>query len=183
MPMFDKQSAGPQPASSGEARKTSYKDPFERVGDADAREGGVYIIPGLYPVLYVDVIKMIVSRKGQDLFIAEFDIISSDVEARPTGTRVSWIVNFAHEPAPGNVKAFLAAVMNVNPDEVDKEGAQFACSDDNPCRGRLVRCQASETTTKAGKPFTTCTWVPIPDEKQEQAEKLRTQAGFDDLPF
>ena len=48
-------------------------DPFSRVGTAEVTQGGVYPVPGTYPVLYVDALKMIRTRKGEDMAIAEID--------------------------------------------------------------------------------------------------------------
>jgi hypothetical protein len=168
----------------GAPRDTGYdspSDPYDKVGNAEITERGVFVLPGIYPLLYCDVLKMIRSFKGADLFIAEFDILESNVPERPAGTKVSWIANFAHLPTPGNVRAFLAALMGVDPEEVDRDGAKYACSKDNPCRGRLVRLQAGETTTRAGGNFTVCNWSTIPKEIQDQAEALRIAAGF--APF
>jgi len=157
-------------------------DPFSKVGNAEGREGGVYPEPGLYPILYVDTLKMIRSRKNDDLFIAEFDIVASEVDARPVGTRMSWVANLTkHDAAPGNVKTFLAKLMNVPDQEVDANGAKFACSDENPCHGRLVRLEASIIQTKSGGDFTLCKWFTLDKEMQDQADEIRKQAGF--APF
>lgn len=153
-------------------------DPFSRIEDSEGRTGGIYPMPGIYQVLYVDVVKMIRSRKGEDVFIAEFDILQSDVPERKAGTRMSWAVNFRHDASPGNVKAFLAAVMNSEQSEVDGKSAQLACSDKNPCHGRLVRLEAVQTKTKAGNDFTLCNFRPIPDDMQAKAAELRAEAGF-----
>ena len=172
MGMFGGESSTPKAAQS----KSS--DPFSRVEDSDGRSGGIYPLPGIYHMLYVDTIKMIRSRKGEDVFIAEFDILQSDVEARKAGTRMSWAVNFRHDASPGNVKAFLAAVMNVPQTDVDAKGAQYACSDKNPCHGRLVRLEAVMTKTKSNNDFTLCNFRPITDDIQSKAAELRTAAGF-----
>jgi len=152
--------------------------PFDRVEESDGRAGGIYPMPGIYQVLYVDIVKMIRSRKGEDVFITEFDILQSDVPERKAGTRMSWAVNFRHDASPGNVKAFLAAVMNVPQTDVDAKGAQLACSEKNPCHGRLVRLEAVMTKTKANNDFTLCNWRSIPDDMQAKADELRTAAGF-----
>lgn len=164
-----------------ESTVTDYNSPFDRVESAEGRGGGIYPVPGVYNCLFVDTIKMIRSRKGDDLFVAEFDIIESTVAERPRGSRMSWIANFRHDATPGNVKAFLAATMGIPQDKVDAAGCKFACSDKNPCRGRLVRLEASNTVTKSGNDFTLCQWRPIPKEIQEQNDQLRLEAGF--APF
>lgn len=156
-------------------------DPFFRIEGSEGRQGGVYPLAGVYPMLYIDILKMIRSRKNEDVFVAEFDILQSDVGERPAGTRMSWPVNFRHDASPGNVKAFLAAVMNVPQEQVDGRGAQYACGEKNPCHGRLIRLEATMTTTKSGNPFTLCNWRAIPDDVQAMANELRQKAGF--APF
>jgi len=153
-------------------------DPFGRIEQSDPSQGGIYPEAGLYPCLYVQALKMIRSRKGEDLFIAEFDIIESMVQLRPKGTKMSWAVNFRHDASPGNVKSFLAALMGVDPGAVDAEGSRHAVSENNPCRGRLIRLEAVQVKTKAGNDFTRCNWTALPDEIQQQAEQLRADAGF-----
>lgn len=162
-------------------QSNSSGDVFDSIEGAEARQSGVYPVAGVYPVLFVDALKMIKSRKGDTIFIAEFDVIKSEVESRPAGTRMSWAVNFRHDAAPGNVKAFLAALMNVEPEKIDKDGARMAVSEKNPCHGRLIRLEASMTKTKTGNDFTICDWRSIPEPIQEKATDLREKAGF--APF
>jgi hypothetical protein len=185
MGMFDKsqrQQGQPMQQAYDQAAPAS-RDPFSKIGDADGSNQGIYPEPGLYPCLYVDVLKVIQSRKGDDLFIAEFDILQSDVNIRPPGTRMSWMANLTrHEAAPGNVKTFLATLMDVPLEEVDAESSKYACSPDNPCHGRLIRLEASIIKTKEKKTdFTLCKWFTLPNDVQAQAEELRKQAGF--APF
>ena len=156
-------------------------DPFQQIGDSTPNEGGVYPWAGIYPVLYVDVLKMIQSRKGETVFIAEFEILSSEVGERPAGSKVSWVANFKHDAAPGNVRMLLAAIMGVQLGEVDAQGSKLAVSDQNPCHGRLVRLTATQTTTKAGNPFTLCKWDALPEVEQAKADEYRDAAGF--APF
>ncbi|NIQ90985.1 MAG: hypothetical protein GWN93_19075 [Deltaproteobacteria bacterium] len=157
------------------------EDPFNRTANATAREGGTYPDPGLYPVLYVDRLQMKRSRRNEDVFIASFDIVESKVPSRPAGTQMDWVVNYRHDASPGNVKAFFLAMMNLKDEDLDADGLRFAVSEDQPCRGRLVRMQATEQTTQAGGIFTACNWTAIPDEIQNKADELRTAAGF--APF
>lgn len=171
MGMFDKNRKPQSNQSNGD-------DPFSRIGGSDVRKGGTYPVPGVYPILLVDVVKLITSRKGEDIFIAEFEILESNVDERPTGTRMSWAANLKHDPSPGNIKAFLAAAGDVDPEEVNSEAAQLACSEDNPLHGRLVRLEATITTTKSGNAFTLCDFRPLPEKVQAQADKLREKAGF-----
>ncbi len=169
MPLFANETA----FNSQQAPKA--RDVFDDIERSDGRAGGIYPIPGVYPVLYVDVVKMIRSRKGDDVFIAEFEILQSAVVDRPGGTKMSWAVNFRHDASPGNVKAFIAAVANVPQNAVDAQGCRRACSTENPLHGKLVRLEASMTKTHAGNDFTLCTWRPVPDELAKKAQELRDQ--------
>jgi hypothetical protein len=158
-------------------------DIHEMIGNAKATEGGVYPVAGVYPVLYLDACKMVESRKGDKLFCAEFDIVESNVEERPAGSRMSWMANLTkHDAAPGNVRAFLAAAVGIPVENVDAEGSRQAVGPANPLHGRLMRLDASDTKTRAGGDFTLCRFSALPDELQSQAEKLRANAGFA-VPF
>jgi hypothetical protein len=173
-PKMPQQPTLPQPPNSA-------YDPFSQIGQAEVSVQGVYAAPGVYPVLYLDNMKMIESRKHDILFVAEFDILKSEVPSRPAGSRISYIVNFRHDAGPGNVKEFIATLMDVSPQEVDENTARIACSEKNPCRGRLIRLEAILTTTRTGNDFTIHRWTVIQEEIQTQAEKLRESAGF--TPF
>lgn len=175
MGMYDKKGSFEEATS----QATPSHDPFDRVGSAETSERSNYPLPGVYPMLYCDQLKMVTSRlSGDSIFVAEFDILESDVQARPKGTSLSWLCNLRHLPSPGNVREFLAVLNGVMVDEVDAEGARFACSKENPSHGRLIRLEATEVETKKGNPFTRCKWIPIPDEVQNNAKQLRIDAGY-----
>lgn len=155
-----------------------YNDPFSRIAEADVTERSVYFEEGVYPVLYLDVMKMVNSRKGDTFFVAEFDILESNVSSRPSGSRAVWMANFRHDATPGNVKDFIAKLNGVEPEEITAESVKLACSEKNPCSGRLIRLEAVQTDTKSGGKFTRHNWRTLPEEVQEQAKELREQAGF-----
>lgn len=157
-------------------------DIHEKVGSAEVNQGGVYFLPGLYPVVQVDVIKLIKSRHGDDLVIVEFDILVSEVVDRSAGSRAAAFHNFSqHDAAAGNFKALLAAITNSKPEDVDAETSRVAMSDAQPAHGRLVRLEAVQITTKAGNPFTKHNWYPLSDEVQAKAGELRDK--LDLAPF
>ncbi len=153
---------------------------FDGIKDAKVNAGGNYVLPGQYPLLFINACKKITSQEnGDKVFIVELDILDSLVEGRPKGMSMSWIVKLKHQPALGNIKGFLAEAMNVNVDNVDSAGADFAVSAENPLHGRLIRCDATDTITKkARKPFTKCKWSAISAETQEKAAELHKAAGF-----
>ena len=141
---------------------------FDRIGKAEVSRQGVYPLPGVYPVLYVDAVKLIKSRNGEDLFIAEFFILESSTPERPAGSRMTWMTNLRHDAAPGNARAFIAGAMGCAVEEVTSEAASLSCSATNPCHGRLVRLEASLNTKGT---FTLCNWISLPEENQAQAEE------------
>lgn len=154
-------------------------DPFAQVGVATPMEGGIYAEPGIYPALWINALKMIQNRKGAWLFIAELDILRSDVELRPAGTKMSWAPSFAHDATAGNVRDFLAKLMGAPLEQVDADATRTAVSEANPCFGRIIRLEATGIITKGNKqPFTVHNWSNIPAEGQAQAAQLRAEAGF-----
>jgi hypothetical protein len=140
-------------------------------------------VEGHYPVLGLDVCKWHTNDLGVLFFVAEFGVIGSEVSSRPAGSRVSWVRNMTHRPAAGEVKSFVAALMNGTTDQVDSAAMETITSSDNPASGRLIRCEATEKiSSKTGKPFTVCRWSSIAEDVQAQAVQLRQQAGFE-MPF
>lgn len=174
MGLFEKQ----RTETTNNNQSVGYNDPFEKIANADVTERSVYFSEGIYPVLYLDVMKMVTSRKGETFFVAEFDIIKSDVDSRPKGSRAVWMANFRHDATPGNVKDFIAKLHGEEPEAVTAEAVKFACGDKNPSHGRLIRLEAVNVETKTGGNFTRHNWRPIPEELQQKAEELRQEAGF-----
>jgi hypothetical protein len=175
-PNQNQQSQGFQPPQNQQAPQGN--SVFDQVAGASPTEGGIYPKPGIYPLVFIDAVKMIRTRKGEDMFVAELCILNSEVAERPAGSRMSWCANFKHDAAASNVKLFLAAAMGMPVDSVDAAGMQFACSDQNPLYGRLLRIEASNIETRSGNPFTVCKWHAIADEHQARSEEYFKAAGF-----
>lgn len=177
---------------------------FDAIGNAKVSGGGVYLAPGVYPVLQIDTIKMIKTRKNEEAFVAELDILESQVKERPAGTRASWMAMLKHDAAPGNIKAILCAIIGANPDapEADKLVAVLKAYAPNltpqqdpgrlfgqvasvlmdertqPAHGYLIRCEAVNVKTRAGGDFTKCMWSEVDGATQARAAELRAAAGF-----
>ncbi|MCP4217196.1 MAG: hypothetical protein GY765_21305 [bacterium] len=156
-------------------------DPFTAIGNATAIQKTPWIQPGIYPLLYVTELKMIQNRKGVPMFIAEVDIIQSEVADRPQGSKMSWVVNLQNDAGPGDVKGFLAALWDLPQEEITAESAQAALAENQPCAGRLIRLEASSVEMKTfdenGKPrlFTRCGWRPVAEELQGNARGWHDQ--------
>jgi hypothetical protein len=128
---------------------------FGGIKDAKVSQGGNYMKPGFRFLLEIEALKAIKSRKGHDLAIAEFKVLASDCPAQPAGAQVSWCCDLTeHEAALGNVKGFLASVMNISVDAVDEAGAEGAYGPSNFLKGRRVKCETVLTKTKKGGDFT-----------------------------
>lgn len=154
---------------------------FDGIEDAESTRRSNYVLPGTYPILFVQALKKIRSQQtGDKLFIAEFDIIESKVPERPPGMDMSSIFNITKhgKTALGNIKGLIAACLDVPEEKVDSKTADLAVSSDNPFHGRLVRCEAVQVTTRAGQPFTKPNYYPLPEDLQKRALELHQRAGF-----
>jgi len=132
---------------------------FSGIKEAQVNKGGVYLNKGNY-LLEVEAVKLIQSRKKDDLFVVETKVIECDGdEANPEGTSASWIANLTkHDAAMGNVKMFLQAVDPDLDDSSLEAAADMAVGDDNPLKGETVKCQVSMIETRAGNPFSLHKW-------------------------
>ena len=150
-----------------------------KVAKSKATAGGVYPVPGVYPVLDIKLVKVETTWEDHEVFVVEFDILESEVEERAAGTEMSWVCNLTkHKSAPGNAKRFLQDATGINFDEMSEEEAEKEidrlCGEDNPLCGTLVRLEAVNKKTKEKKQdFTVCTFTRLPDEAQELRNELR----------
>ncbi len=152
---------------------------FNGVEKARSSLGGVFPEPGVYPVLNVSAIKMVPSRKGDELFCVEMEIVESNVPERPVGTTMSWMANLKHDAALGNIKGFIAALMNTPEDGIGEDDCdKMVDAEKQYGRNRLIRLEATNVKTRAKTDFTKCFWTGIPEEKQREAQQLRLEAGF-----
>jgi len=134
---------------------------FDKIKDAKSNGGGVYFLPGSY-ALECRANKTGKTREGRAFFVAEFTILESTNPERPVGTSVSLMVMLDKyiETALGNIKGYMAALMDIPEVEVDEAGVEAMIAADNPGAGMKVRATASNTKTKAGKDFTKVQFDP-----------------------
>ena len=158
---------------------------FEGIEKAQSSQGGIYVMPGVYPALWVNAVKMIKSQESNaNLFIVEIDILNSKVEGREAGTTMSWVANLLHKPTLGNIKNFIGAAMNRDEADISERIAEAVVTSDNPLQGQLVRCDATDIITKGNKkPFTKCIWSAVAPEVQAEAKTFHEAAGFKTEPF
>lgn len=134
---------------------------FGGIKNAKASQGGVYFEPGAYR-LKVSKISQGKTRENRPFFVAEFVILQSNCDKRPIGTSMSWMVMLDKnlDTGLGNIKAFMAALFNISPDEVDEAGVEEATSAENPCQGKEVSAVATQIKTRANKDFTRVIYSP-----------------------
>lgn len=136
---------------------------FSGVGGAKVGGGGVYFLAGLYTVR-VKKCFLMASRRREDLFIVETEILESNNEKRKVGMSCSWVVKMSQDAALGNIKGFVAAAMEVDPDDgniSDEEwesNCEAAVDDDNPLADVVVDLECVDITTRDGNPFTLHKW-------------------------
>ena len=152
-------------------------NPFAGVEKAQVARGGVYFLPGTYKV-EVKSVKLKQSRKKDDLLIIETLVLESDNADRPAGSCPSQVINFKHDAALGNVKAFVAAGLGLDATKDEAEvNAQVTgdlcnqvCSDDQPFAGLVLNLSAVNIETREGNEFTIHNWSPSPELLAELAK-------------
>jgi hypothetical protein len=134
---------------------------FSAVQGASVNGGGIYFKAGRYKVEILAV-KSILSRKNENLFVVETEIKESDCADLRPNTKCSQVINLSkHDSAPGNIKAFVAAALDISPtsEEVNwEELCDVVCTDANPLKGTMMTLICANTKTKAGGDFTLHQW-------------------------
>lgn len=159
----------------------------QEIAEANPTDGtGMYFLPGQYPLVQVDRLKLFESKdpkKGKaELFVIVCDVLDSQVQQRPAGTRgVAQTLNSNHPSAKDDGKRFISALFP-SVTNIDGDGVKALTSDEQPAHGRLLSLECYEKVNeKTGKKFTKHIWRSVPDELQEKAAELRAKAGL--TPF
>ena len=145
----------------------------DEVGGATVNQGGTYPLVGFYPKLEIEALREKISEKhrGHELYIVELLVHESNVQERPPGSRMSVVYNCTkHQSAPGDVKALLAAILHVEPDQIDAATSRASVSSAQPGAGRYVFLEAYEVMIGDNKdvPFTKTRWSPVPEDQQRK---------------
>lgn len=116
-----------------------------------------YVLPGLYPALRVMTCRSAVPKVSRHkVYIVDFEIIKSEVVEREVGSVLTWVTRDGL-----SLQSFLADVLNKSFDEVSTPDLHHVFGDDDPLKGRLLRCEATERITKSKHSYTCCKWSPI----------------------
>jgi len=134
---------------------------FEKVTNATVNGGGVYFKAGTYKV-EISAVKSILSRMNENMFVVETEILESNVDELRPGTKCSQVINLSkHDSAPGNIKAFMCAALDVKADEITEDEVELAVSEENPLKGTIMGLVCTTTKTKRNTDFTLHQWRHI----------------------
>ena len=144
-------------------------NPFIGIESATKSKSGRYLCPGNWDLQVVQV-KLQDSKKnhGVTYFIAEFDVMTTDVEDFTKGDRVSWLVDLSQREDmwQADIKDFCMAIVGLTTEtetennKVTAEGTFALCQPDNPARGLKVSVRAYNHLTKRENHFTKTDWRP-----------------------
>lgn len=146
---------------------------FSGVENAQIFERGNFLPPG--GKYRLRVMRTIVkkTRKSGDAFIAEFEVIESDLDEVKVGSRYSWFQKLVDtDVAFPAIKEFIATLLGF--DVRDKEGMkefngkvksvlqeaseEYSKEEDHPLHGLEILCETYQKETKQGKDFTVHSW-------------------------
>lgn len=134
---------------------------LEKIAKARASAGGNYIRDGKYRFL---VHRLLLEDKfSGTCFIAELEVVSAeaqfpDITPNQPGTMASYAVNLdgnGKQSAPGNIKAFVLALLGFEENEVSDgdvaEALDGLTSDAQPGRGMYIDTETWRKQARSGK--------------------------------
>lgn len=141
---------------------------FKGLKQASASMDANYERPGHYFML-IDKCKTGTSRKKDEFCAIEktvLKVLDDDNGAgHKPGESVTHMIMMKHDSALGNIKAFIAGVMDIDPEEIDVAEAEAIFADENntkhdqPLAGTVVECKNRNIKTKSDTDFTRITYV------------------------
>jgi hypothetical protein len=133
---------------------------FDGIENAQTNQKLPNVVPGRY-TFKVDSIKMVKSRKGVTYLCLESTVAKRlSEQGNEAGSKCSLLMNTSLDNFLSNAKNLFGAVKGVPETKVTKQMADALVSEDNPGAGALVDVEASNITTRAGKPFTLVRFTP-----------------------
>jgi len=147
---------------------------FDNIKGQRGTRGDSYFVPGVYEV-EINRVKTGKTRKGDDYYVVETNILHSNNSDLPEGASASWMVLFRHESALGNIADFCRAaayslakqngadpgVKTYQDIEIDSNSAEQSAGEDNPFAGVRLKAEAYNIKTRAGGDFTKLSWTPV----------------------
>lgn len=114
-----------------------------------------------YVVRLGDIIHKPSNRGGGDLYIVEFTVLKG-TDARPPGTRASWVERPQRLSGPENIKAFVNACLGRDDPDAPQTEAEGEASLDGAYRGRVLTVVVTHIKTQESqRDFFVHTWSPF----------------------
>lgn len=128
-------------------------------GIKDAKVGGDsdWERPGSY-ITRIDRVRLDKTRKGETGFYIEKTVLHvlEDTEGRPhrVGEAITHALWVKHDSFLGNVKSFLAGVLEMNAADIVEDDVLLVIADDQPLAGTVIETSNRTIRTLADNPFT-----------------------------
>jgi hypothetical protein len=159
-----------------EEEKMAKSGYFKKMGDAEVYESSKYILPGKYHFQIGEITVVNSEREDKNLFIV--NVVPTSVsgpaaeEYSPGEEGLSWFVNLNKKSAMSNIKAFcLALDPEATPADIDEDTCEEMISEDQPCEGMYVWCDAWTRTFKKDDgsqgEFTNVKWTYSKENEEE----------------
>ncbi len=130
---------------------------FSGIDTADEGGGGRWFVPGHYLVAVRKLLLKVSKRPataGQEIFIAEFEIMESSVADYQPGDSVTWVQKMVpKEMALPPIKALAVALVGRDA-PITADVMDALVGPEQPCAGLRVRVEAYHVPTQAGGLFT-----------------------------
>lgn len=142
---------------------------FRGLGEAEVFGSGKYFpcVDADYRVC-VRKVSFIRTRKREDAYLIELDVIESGNPDMPVGAVGSHMIMMRHDSALGDVKAFLGAALGIDVNDKSissaqwEEAAESSIGDDNPLAGTELSLRTmKKTVQKTGGDFTKHIYEPV----------------------
>lgn len=146
---------------------------FKGISEAKASVAANYLRQGLY-LLRVDACKTGETRKKKEFACLEMKVVKvlHDPDQYPekkqhrVGESVTHMLMAEHDAFLGNIKALVAAVLDIGDEEVTESECNDVFGPDQPLAGCVVEVEAIEIETKAGNPFTKVIYRRMLDDEE-----------------
>lgn len=130
-------------------------DPFEGIEDIKIYTRGVYLLDlenvGNYLVRLGEV-KKFQDRKHIWCFAVDCTAVWSSNPKIVAGTALSYFLKDKNDAFLYNVKRFVAAACDVEPDDVDRAGVNRICSAEQPLKDQLMAVRIEKGTSRGKDP-------------------------------
>lgn len=135
---------------------------FSGIKTAKGRIDANYIRDGRYWTA-IRRIKCDKSRQG-DVFVAIEQVVvkvldNADGKGHRVGEEVTHMLMMRHDSFLGNIKAFIANVLDMPEAEIGEQEAMEICDDTQPLTNTVVEVKGRTVETKKGNPFTQVDYI------------------------